>query len=191
MSISRAAAAAFASGSLEPRTLQLPPVPCRPKIGLKYCGAAGANSVFTFFQSRSNSSARIVASAVEIPWPIPDLSISRVTESLGAICTHAFIGVGLLEASQRGLRIFRKGRSRSPTRKFQLRFSSDQKIATIQARGGRHVASSQAQAKSSLRIGKRRRRLPVAMKTALQMAGTTTGSPGSPMPVGSSLLGTT
>jgi hypothetical protein len=66
-----------------------------------------------------------------------------------------------------------------------------QKIATIQPRSGWHLVSSQAGAKSSWRIGKRRRRLPVAAKTALQMAGTTTGSPGSPIPVGSSLLGTT
>ena len=35
ISISRAAAPAFASGSQEARTLVLPPVPCNPKIGLK------------------------------------------------------------------------------------------------------------------------------------------------------------
>src|SRR5713226_2684217 len=45
-------------------------------------------------------------------------------------------------------------------------------------------------AKSSLRMGRRRRRLPVAAKTALPTAGATTGKPGSPMPVGSSLLRT-
>src|SRR5260370_11534271 len=43
-------------------------------------------------------------------------------------------------------------------------------------------------AKSSARIGRRRRRLPVAAKMALPTAGATTGKPGSPMPVGSSLL---
>src|SRR5579859_3874876 len=69
-SISRAAAPAFASGSHDPRMLVLPPVPCNPKTGLKYAGAAGANSVLIFFQSRSNSSARIMVSAVLIPWPI-------------------------------------------------------------------------------------------------------------------------
>jgi hypothetical protein len=78
-SISRAAAPAFAKGSHDPRTLELPPVPCKPNTGLKYAGAAGANSVRIFFQSRSSSSARIMGSAVEIPWPISDLSISSVT----------------------------------------------------------------------------------------------------------------
>ncbi len=94
ISISRAAAPAFASGSHDPRTLVLPPVPCRPKTGLKYCGAAGANSVLIFFQSRSSSSARIIVSAVLIPWPISDLSISSVVVSSGAICTHALIAAG-------------------------------------------------------------------------------------------------
>src|SRR6266849_2520608 len=47
---------------------------------------------------------------------------------------------------------------------------------------------SRGYAKSSARMGRRRRRLPVAAKTALQTAGATTGKPGSPLPVGSSLL---
>src|SRR6266478_1465599 len=47
---------------------------------------------------------------------------------------------------------------------------------------------SRGYAKSSARIGRRRRRLPVAAKAALQTAGATTGKPGSPIPVGFSLL---
>jgi len=46
-------------------------------------------------------------------------------------------------------------------------------------------------ARSSLRIGNRRIRLPVNANTALQIAGATTGNPGSPIPVGASLLITT
>src|SRR6266702_3396981 len=46
-------------------------------------------------------------------------------------------------------------------------------------------------ARSSARIGRRRIRFPVAAKIALQTAGTTTARPGSPIPVGSSLLITT
>src|SRR6266851_2294273 len=46
-------------------------------------------------------------------------------------------------------------------------------------------------ARSSARMGRRRRRFPVAAKIALHRAGATTGNPGSPMPVGSSLLMTT
>jgi hypothetical protein len=47
------------------------------------------------------------------------------------------------------------------------------------------------QARSSARIGRRRMRLPVPAKIALQTAGAITGRPGSPMPVGSSVLLTT
>ena len=47
------------------------------------------------------------------------------------------------------------------------------------------------QARSSGRIGRRRMRLPVPAKMALQTAGAITGRPGSPMPVGSSVLLTT
>jgi hypothetical protein len=47
-----------------------------------------------------------------------------------------------------------------------------------------------AQARSRERIGRRRRRLPVALKMALQMAGAITATMGSPMPEGASVLGT-
>src|SRR2546425_3230968 len=45
-------------------------------------------------------------------------------------------------------------------------------------------------ARSLARIGNRRMRLPVAAKIALARAGATGGTPGSPTPVGLSLLGT-
>jgi hypothetical protein len=51
-------------------------------MGLNYCGAAGANSVFTFFQSRSDKSGGDALT-----------HFGLVTESLGTICTHALIGV--------------------------------------------------------------------------------------------------
>ena len=57
------------------------------------------------FPSRSNSSARTIARAVEMPWPISGYQESDGI--IGAICTHAIISC-LLEASQRVLRIFPK-----------------------------------------------------------------------------------
>ena len=46
------------------------------------------------------------------------------------------------------------------------------------------------QVRSSAWMGRRRRRLPVAAKMALQIAGAITGTVGSPMPVGFSVLAT-
>src|SRR5579863_5848507 len=89
-SMSRAAAPALRIGSHEDRTLELPPVPCIPNAGLKYSLAAGANSVRIVFQLQSSSSAAIMHSAVRIPCPISDLSITMVTTSLVEICIHAF-----------------------------------------------------------------------------------------------------
>src|SRR5215469_15836464 len=77
--MSRAAAPALRIGSHDERTLELPPVPCIPNAGLKYCFAAGANSVWIDFQSQSSSSAANMHSAVRMPWPISDLSIMMVT----------------------------------------------------------------------------------------------------------------
>jgi hypothetical protein len=138
VSISRAAAPAFPGDPQEPRTLQLPPVPCRPKIGLKYCGATGANSVFTFFQSRSKSSARTTRGWWKRPSPFQ--TIKRATESLRAICTHALLAWNLC-------------RPASECFVFPERVESDhqtggscclslQKVTTIQARGDRHVIPS-------------------------------------------------
>ena len=138
VSISRAAAPAFPGDPQEPRTLQLPPVPCRPKIGLKYCGATGANSVFTFFQSRSKSSARPTRGWWKRPSPFQ--TIKRATESLRAICTHALLAWNLW-------------RPASECFVFPERVESDhqtggscclslQKVTTIQARGDRHVIPS-------------------------------------------------
>src|ERR1700722_17050659 len=88
--MSCAAAPALRIGSQEDRTLELPPVPCIPKAGLKYSLAAGANSVRIVFQSQSSSSAAIMQRAVRIPCPISDLSITMVTSSVGEMSIHAF-----------------------------------------------------------------------------------------------------
>src|SRR5579863_5220440 len=93
--ISRAAAPALRIGSHEDRTLELPPVPCIPKAGLKYSLAAGANSVRIFVQSQSSSSAAIMQSAVRIPCPISDLSIMIFTVSSGEISIQALKDAGL------------------------------------------------------------------------------------------------
>ena len=50
--------------------------------------------------------------------------------------------------------------------------------------------NAHAERKSSGLIGSRRTRLPVAAKIALATAGATGGTPGSPTPVGCSVLGT-
>jgi hypothetical protein len=50
--------------------------------------------------------------------------------------------------------------------------------------------SLHAERKSSDLIGRRRTRLPVAAKIAFATAGATGGTPGSPTPVGFSVLGT-
>src|SRR5216683_3295102 len=92
--MSRAAAPALRIGSHEERTLELPPVPCIPNAGLKYSLAAGANSVWIFFQSQSNSSAAIMQSAVRIPCPISDLSIMMVTTSVVEMSIHEFKDAG-------------------------------------------------------------------------------------------------
>ena len=52
------------------------------------------------------------------------------------------------------------------------------------------LARVHAERKSSGLIGRRRTRLPVAAKMALATAGATGGTPGSPTPVGLSVLGT-
>src|SRR5579864_4186879 len=98
-SMSRAAAPALRIGSHEERTLELPPVPCIPNAGLKYSLAAGANSVRMVFQLQSSSSAAIMHSAVRIPCPISDLSITMVTTSLVEMSIHAFKDAGGMVAA--------------------------------------------------------------------------------------------
>src|SRR5579871_5702773 len=97
-SMSRAAAPALRIGSHEDRTLELPPVPCIPNAGLKYSLAAGANSVRIVFQSQSSSSAAIMHSAVRIPCPISDLSMTIVTRLVVEICIHALNDAGAIIA---------------------------------------------------------------------------------------------
>src|SRR3984957_4982360 len=101
-SMSRAAAPALRIGSHEDRTLELPPVPCIPNAGLKYSFAAGANSVLMVFQSQSSSSAAIMHSAVRIPCPISDLSITIVTASVVETSIQTFRGAGGISAAGGG-----------------------------------------------------------------------------------------
>src|SRR2546430_9361162 len=52
----------------------LPPVPCMPNIGLVYALSAGADSIRTFDQSASSSSASSMGNDVVTPWPISERS---------------------------------------------------------------------------------------------------------------------
>src|SRR6266550_3120222 len=87
--MSRAAAPAFRSGIHAALTLVLPPVPCIPNSGLKYCFAAGANSILILVQSASSSSARSMGSEVVTPWPISERSTTTTTLSLLPMRSHA------------------------------------------------------------------------------------------------------
>src|ERR1700693_96050 len=97
-SMSRAAAPALRIGSHEDRTLGLTTVPWIPHAGLKYSFAAGGNSVRIVFQSQSSSSAAIMHSAVRIPCPISDLSITMVTTSVVETSIQAFKDAGAIIA---------------------------------------------------------------------------------------------
>src|SRR5215471_4978250 len=85
-SISRAAAPARRSESYEVRTLWLPKTPCIPP----YSRLTPGNSVRTFFQSHSSSSASNCEREVTVPCPISALWMKRVTESSVPTCTKAF-----------------------------------------------------------------------------------------------------
>src|SRR5262245_43808429 len=48
-----------------------------------------------FFQSTQSSSARIIGTAVIIPWPISDFSRMSVMRLSGVMCTQALRGLGV------------------------------------------------------------------------------------------------
>ena len=84
-SMSRAVAPALRSGSHELRTLALPPVVMSP-----YFVSKSACFTVTRAQSASNSSAKIIASAVRTPCPISDLATVKKISPLGLISINAF-----------------------------------------------------------------------------------------------------
>src|ERR1700726_3376355 len=90
ISIMRAAAPPLRTYSCEVRMPRLPPVEKSPQTRLRatFCPGVG-NSVVTFDQSHSSSSATSWASPVSVPWPISDRAMRMTTVSLGWITTQA------------------------------------------------------------------------------------------------------
>src|SRR2546421_3225054 len=70
-----------------------------PNIGLMYALSAGADSIRTFDQSASSSSARSIGSAVVTPWPISERSTTTSTLSSAPIRSHALGANGAGAAS--------------------------------------------------------------------------------------------
>src|SRR3989441_3249913 len=72
-----------------------------PNIGLMYALSAGADSIRTFDQSASSSSARSIGSAVVTPWPISERSTTTSTLSSAPIRSHALGANGAAAAGPR------------------------------------------------------------------------------------------
>ena len=89
-SISRAAAPAWRSGTQWARIVVLPPVACRPNIGLSKALSTGARSTLTRSQSASSSSAISIGIAVSTPCPISAEPHSTVMRLSGVIRNQAF-----------------------------------------------------------------------------------------------------
>src|SRR5690349_15158534 len=78
---------------------RLPPVDMSPHTRLRErLVPADGNSVFTFDQSHSSSSATSWARPVSVPWPISERAMRITTVSSGRITTHAFTS-GVLSAA--------------------------------------------------------------------------------------------
>src|ERR1700751_308451 len=91
ISMSRAAAPPSRTYWCESRMPRLPPVDKFPQTRLREAFSAGVgNSVVTFDQSHSSSSATSCASPVRLPWPISDRAMRITTVSSGRITTQAF-----------------------------------------------------------------------------------------------------
>src|SRR6202043_2111328 len=90
ISIMRAVAPPLRTYSCELRMPWLPPVEKSPHARLRatLCPGVG-NSVETFDQSHSSSSATNWASPVSVPWPISDRAMRMTTRSSGRITTQA------------------------------------------------------------------------------------------------------
>src|SRR4051795_13122592 len=90
ISMSRAAAPPFRTYSCDSRMPRLPPVEKLPQTRLRAAFSPGVgNSVVTFDQSHSSSSATNCASPVSVPWPISERAMRITTVSSGRITTHA------------------------------------------------------------------------------------------------------
>src|SRR4051794_19625649 len=92
ISMSRAAAPPLRTYSFDSRMPRLPPVEKLPQTRLRAAFSPGVgNSVVTFDQSHSNSSATSCASPVSEPWPISERAMRITTVSSGRITTQALI----------------------------------------------------------------------------------------------------
>src|SRR5438067_914696 len=91
-SIMRAVAPPLRTYSCEVRMPRLPPVEKSPHARLRATLWPGVgNSVVTFDQSHSSSSATSCASPVIVPWPISERAMRITTVSSGRTTTQAFI----------------------------------------------------------------------------------------------------
>src|SRR6202047_1647517 len=90
INIMRAVAPPLRTYSCEARMPRLPPVEKSPQARLRatLCPGVG-NSVVTFDQSHSSSSATSWARPVRVPWPISERAILMTTVSSGRITTQA------------------------------------------------------------------------------------------------------
>src|SRR5204862_659343 len=90
ISTPRAAAAAWRKYSCESRIERLPPVAIEPHTRLRRtCSAVEMNSVRTFVQSHSSSSATSMGSPVELPCPISERATRMRTLLSGLTTIHA------------------------------------------------------------------------------------------------------
>ena len=88
--MSRAAAPPLRTYSCDSRMPRLPPVEKLPQTRLRAAFSPGVgNSVVTFDQSHSSSSATSCASPVSVPWPISERAMRITTVSSGRITTQA------------------------------------------------------------------------------------------------------
>ncbi len=94
MSISRAVAPAWRRYSCESRIERLPPVAIEPHTRLRRtCSAVETNSVRTFVQSHSSSSATSMGRPVELPCPISERA-TRMRTLLSAPITIQAVSSG-------------------------------------------------------------------------------------------------
>src|SRR6267154_6388257 len=90
ISITRAVAPPLRTYSCEPRMPRLPPVEKSPQARLRATLWPGVgNSVTTFDQSHSSSSATSWARPVRVPWPISERAMRMTTVSSGRTTTQA------------------------------------------------------------------------------------------------------
>ena len=94
ISMARAAAPAWRRYSCESRIERLPPVAIEPHTRLRrICSAVETNSVRTFVQSHSSSSATSIGRPVELPCPISERA-TRITTLLSGLTTIQAVSSG-------------------------------------------------------------------------------------------------